>query len=128
MQKYVYDFKSSMRCLERQGKVIQYDRKTKQPNITHPFFKEKVAASGGMYILILFVGFLGQHSDVDPSKTHPATSSQASQAGETEAQPTVMKTVSSRMKNLMRDELLINVRKFETQVHVYVNISIHFTQ
>ena len=28
--------------------------------------------------------------------------------------------VSSRMKNLMRDELLINVRKFEVQVRIYI--------
>ena len=69
-----------------------------------------------LYLLdfVVFFGFLGQHSDIDPSKAQSPTSSQAA-----EAQPTVMKTVSSRMKNLMRDELLINVRKFETQVHIH---------
>ena len=42
-----------MRCLERQGKATQHNRKTKQHNITHPkqlFFKEKLAASGGTRI------------------------------------------------------------------------------
>ena len=39
-----------MRCLERQGKATQHNRKTKQHNTTRPkqsFFKEKLAASGG---------------------------------------------------------------------------------
>ena len=36
--------------------------------------------------------------------------------GKAEDQVPPMRTVSSRMRNLMRDELLINVRKFETQV------------
>ena len=53
---------------------------------------------------------LGQRSDVQLGKKASPGS------GEPESQATPMRTVSSRMKNLMRDELLINVRKFEIQV------------
>ena len=56
---------------------------------------------------------VGQQSDVELSKR---ASVEQSFQGEVKREAGPVRTVSSRMKNLMRDELLINVRKFETQV------------
>lgn len=60
---------------------------------------------------------VGQSSEGDLGKK-TSTETAQTERGDVEAPP--MRTVSSRMKNLMRDELLINVRKFETQVHAYM--------
>lgn len=74
------------------------------------------------HLLSIVLIFSGQRGGDDlskkPSSSEPPQSG-AADTGDHTSQPAPMRTVSSRMKNLMRDELLINVRKFETQVRIY---------
>jgi dynein heavy chain len=63
-----------------------------------------------LYVPMLTIA--GQRSVDD--EVGKKSSSASNQSGGSPDRP--VRTVSSRMKNLMRDELLINVRKFETQV------------
>ena len=55
--------------------------------------------------------------DDDVGKKSSSTSNQTGGSPEAASRP--VRTVSSRMRNLMRDELLINLHKFESQVNTY---------
>ena len=77
------------------------------------------------HLLSIVLIFSGQRSGDDLSKKPSSSEPPQSDTGDHTSQPAPMRTVSSRMKNLMRDELLINVRKFETQVRIY---TVYFIQ
>ena len=72
-------------------------------------------------LYIMFPPGQQSSSDADLNKKSSSSSEVVGQpggpgTGDHAPQTAPVRTVSSRMKNLMRDELLINVHKFEMQV------------
>ena len=77
-------------------------------------------------IMTCYLHFTGQRSG-DEEATHSASvSRQASQEGEggagrpVESDDSLARRSSSKMRAMLRDEVLINAQKFKTQVHVCV--------